>query len=100
MKFKIVNMKKFARSLVIVVLSILFLLSVGLSSTYSKGKVEYKEQYIYQGDTLWSIAEQQLKENKYYENEDIRNIVIEIKSINNIDTANLKVGEKIQIPTF
>ena len=100
MKLKIVNMKKFIRSLVIVMLSILFLLFIGFSSTYSKGNVRYKEQYIYQGDTLWSIAEEELKENKYYENEDIRNIVNEIKNINNMDSANLKVGQKIQIPTF
>ena len=100
MKLKIVNMKKFIRSLIIVMLSILFLLSVGISSTYSKGKVQYKEQYIYQGDTLWSIAEQELKENKYYENEDIRIIVNEIRTINHMDNSNLKVGQKIRIPTF
>ena len=100
MKLKIVNMKKFIRSLVIVMISILFLLFIGFSNTYSKGKVCYKEQYIYQGDTLWSIAQQEAKENKYYENEDIRNIVNEIRHINNMDNSNLKVGQKIQIPTF
>ena len=100
MKLKIVNMKKFIRSLIIVMLSILFLLFVGLSNTYSKGEVRYREQYIYEGDTLWSIAEEELKENKYYENEDIRNIVNEIKNINDIDSGNLKVGQKIRIPTF
>lgn len=100
MKLKIVNMKKFIRSLVIVMISILFLLFVSFSNTYSKGEVRYREQYIYEGDTLWSIAEQEAKENKYYENEDIRNIVNEIRHINNMDNSNLKVGQKIQIPTF
>ena len=100
MKLKIVNMKKFTRSLVIAMLSILFLLFIGLSNTYSKGEVRYKEQYIYQGDTLWTIAQQEAKENKYYENEDIRNIVNEIRNINNMDNSNLKVGQKLQIPTF
>ena len=100
MKLKIVNMKKFIRSLAIIMISILFLLFVGLSNTYSKGEVRYKEQYIYQGDTLWTIAEEELKENKYYENEDIRNIVNEIRNINKMDNANLKVGQKIKIPTF
>ena len=75
MKLKIVNMKKFIRSLVIVMLSSVFLLFIGLSNTYSKGEVRYKEQYIYQGDTLWSIAQQEVKQNKYYENEDIRIII-------------------------
>lgn len=100
MKLKIVNKKKFIRSLAIIMISILFLLFVGLSNTYSKGEVRYKEEYVYAGDTLWSIAEEELKENKYYENEDIRNIINEIRNINNMDSANLKVGQKIQIPTF
>lgn len=100
MKLKIVNMKKFIRSLVIVMLSSVFLLFIGLSNTYSKGEVRYKEQYIYQGDTLWSIAQQEVKQNKYYENEDIRIIINEIRTINNMDNSNLKVGQKIRIPTF
>lgn len=100
MKLKIVDMRKFIRSLAIVMLSILFLLFTGLSNTYSKGEVRYKEQYIYQGDTLWSIAQQEAKQNKYYENEDIRIIVNEIRTINNMDNSNLKVGQKIKIPTF
>lgn len=100
MKLKIVNMQKFIRSLVIVMASILFLLFVGFSNTYSKGEVQYREQYIYEGDTLWSIAEKESKENKYYENEDVRNIVHEIKDINHINNGNLKIGQKIQIPTF
>ena len=36
---------------------------------------------------------------KYYKGNDIRNIVSELKNINNID-GNLKVGEKILIPIF
>lgn len=48
---------------------------------------------------MWSISERELKENKYYKGNDIRNIVSELKNINNID-GNLKVGEKILIPIF
>lgn len=100
MKLKIVNMKKFIRSLIVILLSVLFLLFIGFTNTYSKGEVQYREQYIYEGDTLWSIAEKELKENKYYENDDIRNIINEIKKINHIDSGNLTIGQKIQIPTL
>ena len=100
MKLKIVNMRNFIRSLLMVMISAVCLLFITLNNTYSKGKVQYKEQYIYQGDTLWSIAQQEAKENKYYENEDIRIIINEIKTINNMDNSNLKVGQKIRIPTF
>lgn len=100
MKLKVVNTKKFIRSLVIIVASIIFLLLIGFNNTYSKGETKYKEEYIYTGDTLWSIAEKEAKDNKYYENKDVRNIVIEIKDINHIESGNLKVGQKIKIPTF
>ncbi|MCI8444272.1 MAG: LysM peptidoglycan-binding domain-containing protein [Clostridia bacterium] len=100
MKLKIVNIQKFIRSLVIIGISVFFLLLIGFNHAYSKGEVKYKEEYIYAGDTLWSIAEKEAKNNKYYENKDVRNIVIEIKDINHIESGNLKVGQKIKIPTF
>ena len=99
MKLKIVDKKKFARAVIVVIISILFLLT-GLNRTYSKGEIKYKEEYINTGDTLWSIAKKEADTNKYYENEDIRNIIEEIKDINQMENGNLKIGQKIKIPTF
>ena len=98
MKIKIINKKKFISSLIIMV-GVLLALFLGLNNTYSKTVISYKEEFIYAGDTLWSIAEREEKGNKYYENKDIRSIVSELKDINHID-GNLKIGEKILIPTF
>lgn len=98
MKIKIINKKKFISSLIIMV-GVLLALFLGLNNTYSKTEISYKEEFIYAGDTLWSIAEREEKGNKYYENKDIRSIVSELKDINHID-GNLKIGEKILIPTF
>lgn len=98
MKIKIINKKKFTRTLISMI-GIVMLLLLWFNKTYSKTEISYKEEFIYVGDTLWSIAEKESKENKYYENKDIRNIVSELKDINNID-GNLKVGERIEIPTF
>lgn len=98
MKIKITNKKKFISSLIIMV-GVLLALFLGLNNTYSKTEMSYKEEFIYAGDTLWSIAEREEKGNKYYENKDIRSIVSELKDINHID-GNLKIGEKILIPTF
>jgi len=97
MKIKIVNKKKFVRSFItlIVLLSISFL---GISFSYSKTEISYKEDYIYEGDTLWSIAEKQIVTNEYYKNKDIRDVIYEIKKLNNLDNSNLKIGEKILIP--
>ena len=30
---------------------------MGINHTYSKTEVSYKEEFIYEGDTLWSISE-------------------------------------------
>ncbi|MGN1297828.1 MAG: LysM peptidoglycan-binding domain-containing protein [Clostridia bacterium] len=98
MKIKIINKKKFVRTLIAMV-GLLLALLLGLNNTYSKTEISYKEEFIYAGDTLWSIAEKQEKDNRYYENKDIRSIVSELKDINHID-GNLKIGEKILIPTF
>ena len=95
MKIKIVNKRKFIMMCLILVILVSIVL-MGINHTYSKTEVSYKEEFIYEGDTLWSISERELKENK---GNDIRNIVSELKNINNID-GNLKVGEKILIPIF
>lgn len=100
MKLKIVNMKKFIRTILLLISLIIVLLFIGLNNTYSKGDIQYKEEYIYQGDTLWSIAQRESKENKYYENKDIRDIVQEIKNVNNIGNSDLKVGQKVLIPNI
>lgn len=100
MKVKIVNIKKFVRSLILINIGVILLLFISLNNTYSKGEIRYKDEYITYGDTIWKIAEKEGKENKYFENKDVRSIVKEIKSINNIENQTLQVGEKILIPTY
>lgn len=96
---KIVNKTKFIRSNVI--LAILVVLIVILATkTYSNVETKYKEEYIYAGDTLWSIAQEELENNKYFEGKDIRYVVNELKNINNLSNANLKEGDKIKIPSY
>ena len=100
MKVCIVNKKKFIKNISIIIFSILFLATIGINKAYSKESIKYKEEYVYNGDTLWSIAEEESKENKYYKDKDIRNIILDIKKTNNIENSNLEVGQKIIIPTF
>ena len=52
------------------------------------------------GDTLWSIAQAELENNKYFEGKDIRYVVNELKNVNNLASANLKEGDKLKIPSF
>lgn len=96
---KIVNRTKFVRtiSIFIILLGVIIIFS---KNTYSKGDIAYKEDYIYAGDTLWSIAENEIENNKYFENKDIRAVVNELKTVNNFSSSELYEGEKIRIPIY
>lgn len=96
---KIVNVKKFIRTMSILVILILIIILFS-NKTYSKVDTKYKEESIILGDTLWSISQEESKNNKYFENKDIREIVSEIKRINKLDNLDLKEGQKLVIPTY
>lgn len=96
---KIVNVKKFIRTMSILVILILLIILFS-NKTYSKVDTKYKEESIILGDTLWSISQEEAKSNKYFENKDIREIVSEIKRINKLDNLDLREGQKLLIPTY
>lgn len=96
---KIVNVKKFIRTMSILVILILIIILFS-NKTYSKVDTKYKEESIILGDTLWNISQEEAKNNKYFENKDIREIVSEIKRINKLDNLDLKEGQKLLIPTY
>lgn len=96
---KIVNVKKFIRTISILVILILIIILFS-NKTYSKVDTKYKEESLILGDTLWSISQEEAKNNKYFENKDIREIVSEIKRINKLDNLDLKEGQKLLIPTY
>lgn len=99
MKLKIVNHKKFRKSIIIsaiVTLAVLFNIK---NSASSEGIVNYKTITVNTGDTLWSIAENEQSENEYYKNTDIRKIVSNIKQVNNLETCDLAENQSLLIPT-
>ncbi len=99
MKIKIVNKKKFATSLTLL-LAISILALLGITNSYSKTEIAYKEDYIVKGDTLWSIAQNEISTNEYYKKKDIRKVMYEIKQLNKIENENLEIGQKIVIPSL
>ena len=100
MKFRIVNRKKFRRMITLILGIVIVLLFFEFSNTYSKTELKYQEQYVEQGDTLWSIVESQYDTNLYLKDKDIRVVIQEIKSINDISDGNLEIGQKLLIPTI
>lgn len=96
---KIVNKAKFIRTISILIILVCIVI-IFSKNTYSNGEISYKENYIYAGDTLWSIAKYEIENNKYFENKDIRNVVDELKTINNFSNSELYEGQKIKIPIY
>lgn len=95
---RIVNKKKFIR-MVILVMGFIMLLFICFSNiSFSKGEVKTKTIYVSSGDTLWTIAKEEQENNSYFEDKDIRDIIYQIKKLNNIqNNSNLIEGQKIII---
>ncbi len=100
MKLQIVNIKKFIRSVLIILFILVGILLCVNNTTQSSANVKYKEIYISNGDTLWSIAKTEKENNLYYENKDIRDIVSHIKAINKLDSVEIKMNQKLLIATM
>lgn len=97
MNLKIVNRRKFIRSIVL-----MFLLIIGISfiisnKSFSHTEIKYKTIYVSNGDTLWSIAKEEQNSNNYYKDKNIRNIVDEIKNVNNMTSSDLKINQELKI---
>lgn len=96
---KIVNKGKFIKTNLILVIIVGAIIGF-TTNTYSKVETKYKEEYVYSGDTLWSIAQNELENNKYFEGKDIRYVIEELKKVNNLSNSNLTEGDKIRIPNY
>lgn len=97
---KIVNKKKFIRSISIIIGLIIFIILLLINTSLSHTDISYKQIYISSGDTLWNIAKHEKENNIYFEDKDIRYIIDEIKYINNLNTSNLNIGDELIVPTI
>ena len=100
---KIVNMKKFIRSisiLLFVVVAIIFLSTKVSLSHNEYPQLNYDTVTVIKGDTLWQISVEQQKNNPYYTNKDVRNIINHIKKVNNLKTSDLTIGQELKIPVI
>lgn len=91
---KIVNVKKFIKTNLIIMGLIIAICVISSNITLSHGEVIQKTVIVSDGDTLWSIAKYEQANNQYYMEYDIRDIVYQIKKLNNIDN-DLQIGQKL-----
>lgn len=97
---KIVNMKKFIRSLILI-FGVLFLITfIFVNKSFSHSNTTYKKICVSSGDTLWTISKAEKNNNEYFENKEIREIVYELQTTNNLKSSNLKIGQELNIPTL
>ena len=95
---RIVNVRKFVRS-IIIVLGVIGMLSLLLmNSTLSYKELEYETIYISQGDTFWNLAQELQETNNYYKGKDVRYIIDDLININTLDSKTLTVNQKLQVP--
>lgn len=95
---KIVNKRKFIRSVVIIGIFVAFISLIFANKTLSHTETSYQKIYVSSGDTLWNISKEQKKSNPYFEEKDIRTIVDEIKYTNNLNNSDLEIGQELNIP--
>lgn len=91
MKLRIVNHKKFIKSVAIVMFLLIGLFNISIAKT-DKKEAEIITYTITKGDTLWSIAKEYTSNTK-----DIRQTIYEIEKLNNLDNATIYAGQTIQI---
>lgn len=88
---KIVNRKKFIRSITILTFLLIGLFNISIANA-DKEEAEIIDYTIAPGETLWSIAGEYTPNSK-----DIRETIYEIKKLNNMNNSNIYAGQTIQI---
>lgn len=96
-KLNVKRIVKLSIGMMVLVISILWLIN---STSLSYKETEYREVYVSKGDTLWDIAKSEQENNEYYKGKDIREIIYDIKKVNNLTNAELSVNQKILIPNL
>ena len=93
MKRKVVNKKKFIKSiLVILFILITFILIISINFK-SKEVISTEFDYIVsKGERLWDIAEQYKRPDQ-----DIREYIYEIKKLNGLDESTIYEGQTIKV---
>ena len=97
---KIVNMKKFVRSIVLMFGFMFVLTFLFINKSFSHNDTAFKKICVSSGDTLWNIAKDEKNNNEYFENKEIREIVYELQTRNNLKNSDLKIGQELNIPTI
>ena len=89
----------FIEFLTYIIIGLLFYCILDYTFTPKHPQVSYtfKEYEIQVNERLWDIAEKEIENNSYYENEEVRQVIYEIEQDNNINSNRIKAGQVIKI---
>jgi hypothetical protein len=79
---------------VVIVFCVLFI-SSALNRGNAANNITWIAVDIVEGDTLWGIAKRTLPSRM-----DIREYIREIREVNNLESCNIKVGQRLYIPVY
>lgn len=84
------------------ILILWFIISIILIIFLSNKSYSYKETTIKNvavssGETLWDIAKREKYNNEYYKDYDIRDIILEIKALNNLNNSDIYCNQILKI---
>lgn len=86
---------KFTTGILVMMIGLIFVTTVFTGESVNSNDLEkYHEITIQSGDTLWEIAKEYVSPE-----EDIRNLILQIKRINDLKSAEILPGQTILIPT-
>lgn len=88
------NVKKMVKNIILIV-AVLLLFKAAISYQIAKTDYNTYDYLVVNNDTLWTIAGQICDENK-----NIRNVIIDIKEINNLKDSTIYVGQTIKLPIY
>lgn len=88
------NIKKMIKNVALIV-AILLLFKAAISYQIAKTEYSTYDYLVVSNDTLWTIAGEICDEDK-----NIRNVIIDIKEINDIKDSTIYVGQTIKLPIY
>ncbi len=97
---KIKSKKKLLRAIILVLGIAALIVFILTTKSSSHQELKYKSISVISGDTLWNIAKKEQQTNLYYDGKDLRDVIEDIKEVNNLKSSSLSINQILEIPTY
>lgn len=80
-------------TLILIITFFMLITTFGNMNAYGDGEQEFITVYVQSGDSLWSIADDYTPEHR-----DLRETMSIIRKYNHLESDDLRVGDKLEVP--